>query len=80
MKLSRAVALRLTNILREKKMSLYKLEKIVAMPHNTMKTIMAERNSGVNLKTVALIVRGLDMSLSEFFNDPIFDNMNLDID
>lgn len=80
MKLSRAVALRLTNILREKKMSLYKLEKIIAMPHNTMKTIMEERNSGVNLRTVALIVRGLDMSLSEFFADPIFDNMNLDID
>ena len=80
MKLSRAVALRLTNILREKKMSLYKLEKIIAMPHNTMKTIMGERNSGVNLRTVALIVRGLDMSLSEFFADPIFDNMNLNID
>ncbi len=80
MKLSRAVALRLTNILREKKMSLYKLEKIIAMPHNTMKTIMGERNSGVNLRTVALIVRGLDMSLSEFFDDPIFDNMNLDIE
>ncbi len=80
MKLSRAVALRLTNILREKKMSLYKLEKIIAMPHNTMKTIMGERNSGVNLRTVALIVRGLDMSLSKFFDDPIFDNMNLDIE
>ena len=52
MKLSTAVALRVSNILRERKMSQYRLEKIIAMPHNTMKTLMGERNSSVNLKTV----------------------------
>ena len=55
MKLSTAVALRISNILREKNMSQYRLEKDIAMPHNTMKTLMGERNSGVNLKTVMQI-------------------------
>ena len=80
MKLSTAVAMRISNILLEKNMSQYRLEKIIAMPHNTMKTLMGERNKSVNLKTVMQIVRGLDMTASEFFNDPIFENPELDID
>ncbi len=80
MKLSTAVALRISNILREKNISQYRLEKDIAMPHNTMKTLMGERNSGVNLKTVMQIIRGLDMTVSEFFNDPIFENPDLEID
>ena len=80
MKLSSAVALRISNILRERNMSQYRLEKNIAMPHNTMKALMGERNNGVNLKTVMLIVRGLGMTAAEFFNDPIFENPDLEID
>lgn len=80
MKLSTAVALRISYILRERNMSQYRLEKNIAMPHNTMKTLMSERNSGVNLKTVMQIIRGLDMTTAEFFDDPIFENPDLEID
>ncbi|MBQ7579212.1 MAG: helix-turn-helix domain-containing protein [Clostridia bacterium] len=80
MKLSTAVAIRIGNILKERKMSQYRLEKIIAMPHNTMKTLMSERNQGVNLKTVMQIIRGLEMTTAEFFNDPLFESEELDID
>ena len=80
MKLTTAIAYRLSNILKEKQLSQYRLEKIIAMPHNTMKTLMSGRNSGVNLKTVIQIIRGLNMTVSEFFNDPIFESTDLDID
>jgi DNA-binding Xre family transcriptional regulator len=80
MKISAAVAMRISNILIQKNLSQYRLEKIIAMPHNTMKTLMGERNKSVNLKTVMQIARGLDMTLSEFFNDPIFENSDLEID
>ncbi len=80
MKLSTAVALRISNILRDKNMSQYKLERKIAMPHNTMKTLMGERNSGVNLKTVMQIIRGLEMTAAEFFNDPVFENPDLEIE
>lgn len=80
MKLSTAVALRVSNILREKNMSQYHLEKNIAMPHNTMKTLMGERHSGVNLRTVMQIVRGLDMTAAEFFDDPLFENPDLEIE
>ena len=50
------------------------------MPHNTMKTLMGERNQSVNLKTVMQIIRGLEMTTAEFFNDPIFESEDLEID
>ena len=80
MKLSKAVAMRVSEILSERKMSQYRLEKIIAMPHNTMKSLMGERNDSVNLKTVMQIIRGLEMTTAEFFNDPIFESEELDID
>ncbi|MGN1227896.1 MAG: helix-turn-helix domain-containing protein [Christensenellales bacterium] len=80
MKLSTAVARRISNILREKNMSQYRLERNIAMPHNTMKTLMGERNNSVNLKTVMLIIRGLDMTVAEFFDDAIFESDDLEID
>ncbi len=79
MKLSTAVAMRVSAILREKNMSQYRLEKNIAMPHNTMKSLMGERNKGVNLKTVMQIIKGLDMTTAEFFDDPIFEREDLEI-
>ncbi len=80
MKLSTAVARRIGNLLRERNMSQYRLERIIAMPHNTMKTLMSERNSGVNLKTVMQIIRGFEMTTAQFFDDPLFENPELEID
>ncbi|MBR1925659.1 MAG: hypothetical protein IJ837_02265 [Clostridia bacterium] len=58
----------------------YRLERIIAMPHNTMKTLMGEKNQSVNLKTVMQIIRGLNMTTAEFFDDPIFESDDLEID
>lgn len=40
MKINSAVAKRLSDILRQRNMSFYRLEKITLIPHNTMKTLM----------------------------------------
>lgn len=80
MKLTTAVATRVSNILFERNMSRYRLERITAIPHNTMKSLMREQNSGINLKTVLLIIRGFGMTAAEFFDDPIFERDDLEID
>ena len=79
MRASKIVALRLGRILKERDMTQRKLEKEIAMPHNTMKTLMAGRNKGVNLITIMQITRGLDMTLAEFFNDTMFEDENIEI-
>lgn len=79
MKISSAVAYRISKLLKERNLSQYKLEKIIAMPHNTMKTLMGERNDSVNLKTIMQIIRGLNITAAEFFNDSIFESEDLEI-
>lgn len=79
MTISTAVAMRISKILKEKNLSQYRLEKITAIPHNTMKTLMSARNNSVNLKTVMQIIKGLDMTPAQFFDDPIFLSDDLEI-
>jgi len=79
MRISEAVAIRLGQLLNERKISQYRFERIIAMPHNTMKTLMGKRNKSVNLKTIMQIARGLDMPLAEFFAHPLFEDENLDV-
>ena len=80
MTISQAVAKRISKLLSERNLSQYRLERNIALSHNTMKSIMTARNDGVNLKTVALIVKGLDVTLSEFFDDPLFESDELEVD
>ena len=79
MKISKAVALRISNILTEKNMSLYRLQKITAIHINTLHDIMHEKNESVNLKTVLQIISGVDMTPAEFFDNPLFTSDDLEI-
>lgn len=79
MKLVEAVALRIREILKSKNMSQYRLEKLSTVPHNTMSCLLNARYKSCNLSTLALIITALDMTISEFFNSPLFLADNLDI-
>jgi DNA-binding Xre family transcriptional regulator len=78
--ISFVVVKRIKEILKEKNMSIYRLEKNTAMSHNTMQTLMRADNKSVNLRTVLLICRGLSVSAEYFFSSPIFDDKDLDVD
>lgn len=80
MKISEAVAQRIKGLLFKKKITQYRLERNMAIPHNTMITLMNAKHDSVNLKTIILIAKGFDMTLNEFFNDPIFNYNNLIFD
>ena len=77
---SSIVVKRIKQILKEKNMSIYRLEKITAIPHSTMQTLMRADNNSVNLKTVLLICRGLGVSAEYFFASNLFEDEDLDID
>ena len=74
------VVRRIKEILSEKELSIYRLKKNTAMSHNTMQTLMRADNNSVNLKTILLIIRGLGITTAEFFNSPMFDDEDLDVD
>lgn len=77
MTLMEAVAYRIKQILYHKKMTQYRLEQNSGVSHNTMSTLLQCRNKACNLTSVVLIIRGLGMTVSEFFDDPIFENEDL---
>lgn len=77
MKLAEAVALRVRDILKERNMTQYRLEQNAGITHNTMLSLMNGHYKSCNLTTVVLIVRALNMTVSEFFNHPVFESEDL---
>ena len=80
MNICKAVDLRISNLLLEKKMTLYRLEQKSGILHGTMMCIMNERNKNVTLKTIMQLARGFDMTLLEFLDDKLFTEENIDLD
>ena len=80
MKLQRAVALRISNLLIKHNMTRYALCKKIVMPEQTLKNIIDERNKDIKLTTIAKISDGFDLSIEEFFADSLFNKSTLDID
>ena len=80
MTVNNAVAKRISNLLREKEMSQYRLEQESGIQHGSMQCIMNGRNKTVTLSTVMLIAKGFHMSLTEFLDDDIFRSEDLEIE
>ena len=76
---NRAVALRISQLLKEKNISQYRLAMNSGVTHSTLKNIMHETVKDNLLSTVILIAGGFDMSVSEFLDHPLFLEENLDI-
>ena len=80
MTVSQAVAKRITNLLKEKQMTQYRLEKNSHIQHGSMQCIMNGRNKTTTLSTVIMIARGFDMTADEFLNDELFRSEMLEVE
>ena len=75
-----AVAKRVSNLLKEKNMTQYRLEQESGIQHGSMQCIMNGRNKTVTLSTVIMLARGFNMSLTEFLDDEIFSSCELELE
>ena len=80
MTVNKAIALRISDLLLEKNMTLYRLAVNSGISHSRLGCIMHEKNKTVTLSTVMLIAQGFGISLIEFLNNPLFTNENLIIE
>ena len=80
MKLQRAIALRISELLLKNNMSRYALCKKATLPEQTLKNIIDERNQDIKLSTIAKISDGFGLSIEEFFANELFNKETLDID
>lgn len=76
---NRALALRIEELLKEKNMTRYRLAMNSGVTHSTLKNIVHETVKDSLLSTAILIAGGFDMTVSEFFDSPLFDEENLNI-
>ena len=72
MKLTDAIGKRVENLLKERKLSQYYLFKHGEIPRTTINDVINVRNKKVSTDTVYQICSTLELTLEEFFADPMF--------
>lgn len=75
MTLMEAVSDRLQCLQREKNFTSYKIQKEGGVPRSTVGKLVAKKFKTVELDTIYQIASTLGISLKEFFDDPVFDQV-----
>lgn len=76
MKLSDAVSEKITKILLERNITLNKLASISCLTQSTVDSLVNGKSQNPKLLTIVRICDGLGITLSEFFNDRLFKNID----
>ncbi len=80
MQLNKVSALRVREVLKQKKMTQYKLGQETGLYHSTVTDILNCKYKTPNFRNIALIIRALDMSMAEFFSSEFFDFETVEIE
>lgn len=80
MTLNETFAIRVKELMKEKKITQYKMCQQTGLYPSTMNYILHAKTKASNFKSMALIIRELGMSLTEFFDSPIFNWDSIDLD
>ena len=78
MKLNIAVSQRLTQLLAENNMTQYQLYIKSGVPKSTIGNVINCSYDSVKLRIIHEMCQGLGLSLSEFFDSPLFEENNLE--
>lgn len=78
MKLSNAIRKRIENLLKENDMNIWKLYKATGVPASTLSYFMSGKRELINLKTLLHICEGFNIELKDFFDDPVFKDVEQD--
>lgn len=79
MKLQKAVALRMSNLLIKNNMTPYALSVKSGLTKQAIANIINEKYDSIKFDTVIKIADGFNMTLKEFIDDDIFTRENLDL-
>ena len=78
MQLNEAVRLRLLELLQHKHMTQYQLYKKSGVPKSTIGNIVNCSYDSVKLRIIHELCQGLEISIAEFFQSPLFDESHLE--
>lgn len=78
MDLSQAVRIRINNLIDERKLNVSKLSTLAGISRSTLSKFLAGKRKIIRLDMIEYICEALNMKLKDFFNDPIFDNIEME--
>lgn len=76
MKLSRAVSLKILKIIRERDITVNKLANICCLTQSTVDSLLNGKSKNPKLLTIVRLCDGLNMTMAEFFNDELFNDID----
>lgn len=79
MNIGKAVKQRILELCAERDITVNKLATISGVTQSTLNNIISGRNNSTTVSTIKKLCDGLDISISEFFLSPIFDNLEQEI-
>ncbi len=79
MTITEAISKRILNICNEKNISINKLATLSYITQSTLQSVISGDSNNPKLLTICRICSGLNMTLSEFFEDNLFNNIDLNI-
>ena len=75
-----AIVTRLNKLMGERNLTQYRLAELSEIPYPTMKSIMQRRTKDIELSTVVLLSKGLNIKPCELIDDNSFLPENLDLE
>ena len=79
MTLKEAIIQRILNLCSERALCINKLSTVCGMTQSTLNNIVNGRNKSVTTSTVKKICDGLGITIIDFFNDPLFRELEQEI-
>ena len=70
-----AVRDRILQLCEQRNMSINRLASVSALPPSSVKNILYGKSQNPKLLTIKMLCDGLDITLGEFFNAPVFDGL-----
>lgn len=74
-----AVALRITELCHERNIAVNELANISGMPPTTIYSMLCDKSRNPGVVSINKICNGLEISLREFFESPLFDDLEQEI-
>ena len=77
MDLSKAMRLRIKNLMTENKVNGNKLALSSGIDRDTINRFLRGQNKSIKIETITLICEALNISLKDFFDDKVFDDVEV---
>lgn len=79
MRIGEAVRLRILELCKEREITVNRLSMICGVTQSTLANITGGRNQSTTISTLKKICDGLEISIGEFFESPLFQNLEQEI-